>query len=74
MIASLKEEKEFSGLPINTIRELPVTLEEIRKAAETDGFIQQIKKQFRLNERNEKGQKCLDFQSTIKRLYTLTGW
>ena len=42
-IASLKEEKELLGLLINTIRESPVILEDIRKAAEKDGFIQQIK-------------------------------
>ena len=35
VIASLKEEKELSGLLINTIQEFPVTLEDIRKAAET---------------------------------------
>ena len=55
VIASLKVEKELSGLLINTIRELPVTLEDIKKAAETDAFIRQRKKQVRLNERNKKG-------------------
>ena len=60
MMASLKEEKELSGLLINTIRELPVILEDIRKAPEKDGFIQQLKK-VRLNERNEKGTKVSPF-------------
>ena len=50
-----------SLLLINTIRELPITLEDIRKAAETDGFIQQIKRQVRFNERNEKGSKVSPF-------------
>ena len=54
VIESLKEEKELSGLLINTIQELPVTVEDTRKAAEKDGFIQQIKKQVRWNERNKK--------------------
>ena len=31
VIVSLKEEKKLSGLLINTIRELPVTLEKLRK-------------------------------------------
>ena len=74
VITLLKEEKELSGLQINTIRELQVTLENIRKAAKMDSFIQQIKKQVRLNEINKKGTKCLHFQSEIKRLCTLTGW
>ena len=55
MIALLKEEKDLSGLLINAIRELWVTLEDIRKSVE--GLIQRIKKQVRLNERNEKGTK-----------------
>ena len=36
--------KRFSGLLINTMWELLVTLEDIRKATEMDSFIQQIKK------------------------------
>ena len=55
VMALLKEEKGLSGLLINTIRESPFTLEDIRKAAEMDGFTQQIKNQVRLNESNEKG-------------------
>ena len=39
VIAALREEKELSGLLCNTIRELPVTLDDINKAAETDEFI-----------------------------------
>ena len=54
LLALLKEEKELSGLLINTIQELLVTLTDIRKAAEMDGFIQQIKKQVSLNGRNER--------------------
>ena len=43
VIVSLKEEKEFSELLVSTIWELPVIFEDIRKAVEMDGFIQQIK-------------------------------
>ena len=48
--------KKLSGLLINTIRKLPVTLENIRKTAGTDIFIQQIKKQVRLNEETKREQ------------------
>ena len=47
VIAALREEKELSGLLCNTIRELPVTLDDINKAAETDEFIVKIKKRRR---------------------------
>ena len=33
VIASLKEEKELSEILVNTIRELPVILDDIKKAA-----------------------------------------
>ena len=44
VIAALREEKELSGLLCNTIRELPVTLDDINKAAETDEFMVKMKK------------------------------
>ena len=44
MIAALREEKELSGLLCHTIRELPVALDDINKAAETDKFIIKMKK------------------------------
>ena len=54
MIAALREEKELSGLLCNTIRELPVTLDDINKATETDEFIVKMKKQVQLNEKSKK--------------------
>ena len=55
MIAVLREEKELSGLLCDTIRELPVTLDDINKAAETDEFIVKMKKkQPQLNEKSKK--------------------
>ena len=62
-IVSLNEENELSALLINIIRELQVNLEDIRKATETDSFIQQIKKQVKMNERNEKGTKVSTFST-----------
>lgn len=44
VIAALKEENELTDILINTVRELPVTLEEIKKAARTDEYINKIKK------------------------------
>ena len=39
VIAALRNEKELSVLLCNTIQELPVTLEDIEKAAVKDEFI-----------------------------------
>ena len=61
VIAALREEKELSGLLCNTIRELPVTLDDINKAAETDEFIVKMKKQVQLNEKSEKDLKISPF-------------
>ena len=61
VIAALREEKELSGLLCNTIRELPVTLDDINKAAETDEFIVKMKKQMQLNEKSKKDLKILPF-------------
>ena len=61
VIAALREEKELSGLLCNTIRELPVTLDDINKAAETDEFIVKMKKQVQLNEKSKKDLKILPF-------------
>ena len=61
VIAALREEKELSGLLCNTIRELPVTLDDINKAAETDEFIVKMKKQVQLNEQSKKDLKVSPF-------------
>lgn len=44
VIAALNEEKELAEVLVNTVRELPVTLEEIRKAAKMDEYITNMKK------------------------------
>ena len=61
VIAALREEKELSRLLCNTIRELPVTLDDINKAAETDKFIVKMKKQVQLNEKLKKDWKISPF-------------
>ena len=43
VIASLRTERDLKTFLCNTVRELPVTLDEIRKEAETDDFITQTK-------------------------------
>ena len=55
VIAALHAESEVKGVLCNAIKELPVTLEEIRKRAESDAFIKKIKEQVGLKKRNEKG-------------------
>ena len=54
VIASLKDENECSNLMCNTIRELPVTIEEIRKEAVKDEFIKKMKNRVRWTEKNKK--------------------
>ena len=54
VIAALKDENECSNLVCNTIRELPVTLEEIKKEAVKDDFIKKMKNQVRWTEKNKK--------------------
>ena len=44
VIALLKEEKELSEILVSTIRELLVTLKDIKKVAKMDGFIIGMKK------------------------------
>ena len=63
MIAAWREEKEFSGLLYNTIRKLLMTLDDINKAAETDEFIVEMKKQVQLNEKSKKDSKILPFSN-----------
>ena len=53
VIGVLKAEKEVKDLLCNTVKELPVTLEEIRGKAENDAFIKKMKMQVRLKERNK---------------------
>ena len=61
VIASLKEEKELSEILVNTIRELLVMPEDIKKAAKMDKFIICMKKQVRWNEKKKKGRKVSPF-------------
>lgn len=51
VIAALTEEKEISGLLLNTIRELLVTLDKIKKEAEKDHYIVKLRNQTRWNKR-----------------------
>ena len=61
-IVSLKEEEEeLWEILVSTIRELPVILENIKKAAKMDEFIVGMKKQVRWNEKKKKGRKVLPF-------------
>lgn len=55
VIAVLKEEKELAEVLVNTVRELPVTLEEIKKAAKMDEYITNMKKHVRWNKKKKKG-------------------
>ena len=54
MIAALKQEQELKEVLINTVSELPVTLEEIKKAAKTVEYIINKNKQVKGNEKNKK--------------------
>lgn len=61
VIAALRDESELLGLLCNTIRELPVTLDDVKKAAENDDFIKKMKKQVWLNEETIKGMSVSPF-------------
>ena len=54
VIAALKQEQELKEVLINTVSELPVMLEEIKKAAKTDEYIINMNKQVKGNEKNKK--------------------
>ena len=54
VIAALKQEQELMEVLINTISELPVTLEEIKKAAKTDEYRINMSKQMKGNKKNKK--------------------
>ena len=54
IIASLKEENECEDLVCKTIRELPVTLAEIKKEAEKDEFITKSKHRVKNTSKNGK--------------------
>ena len=73
VIASLKEEKELSEILGNTLRELPVILEGIKKAAKTNEFIIGMKKQVRWNEKKKKVERCRLFQFVTERWCTQIG-
>ena len=53
VIAALKAEKEVKDMLCNTVKELLVTLNEIRGKAENDAFIKKTKMQVRLKERKK---------------------
>lgn len=61
VIAALTEEKEISGLLLNTVRELPVTLDQIKKEAEKDHYIVNLKSQTRWNKKQKKGTQISPF-------------
>ena len=54
VIAALKQEQELMEVLINTVSELPFTMEEIKKAAKTDEYIINMNKQVKGNEKNKK--------------------
>ena len=43
VIASLRSKRDYSSILFNTVKELPVTLDDIRKEAESDDFIKETK-------------------------------
>ena len=53
VIAAVKAEKEVKDMLCNTVKELLVTLDEIRGKAENDAFIEKMKMQVKLKERNK---------------------
>ncbi|XP_026441989.1 uncharacterized protein K02A2.6-like, partial [Papaver somniferum] len=50
VIASLRSERDYSSILCNTVKELPVTLDDIRKEAESDDFIKETKKKLQTDE------------------------
>ena len=52
-IAALKAEKEVKDMLSNAVKELSVTLDEIRGKAENDAFIKKMKMQVSLKKRNK---------------------
>ena len=61
VIAALKDENECANLVCNAIRELPVTLEEVKKEAVKDEFITKMKNRVRYTEKNKKGRQISPF-------------
>ena len=53
VIAAQKAEKEVKDMLCNTVKELLVTLDEIRGKAENEAFIKKMKMQVKLKERNK---------------------
>ena len=43
MITTLRSERDYSSILFNTVKELPVTLDDIKKEAESDDFIRETK-------------------------------
>ena len=61
VIAALKDEDECANLVCNAIRELPVTLEEVKKEAAKDEFINKMKSRIKITEKNKKGNQVSPF-------------
>ena len=53
VITALKAESEIKGMLVNTVNELPVTVEEIKVKSETKDFIKKKKGQVRFKEGNK---------------------
>ena len=73
VIAALKSEKEVKDMLCDTVKELPVTLDEIRGKAENDAFIKKMKTQVRLKERNNT-KVYQPFQHVTMSYYMLIGY
>ena len=50
VIASLRSERDYSSILFNTVKELPVTLDDIREKAESDDFIRETKGKLQTDE------------------------
>ena len=50
VITSLRSERDYSSILFNTVKELPVTLDNIRKEAESDDFIRETKGKLQTDE------------------------
>ena len=54
----------------NTVKEMPVTLDEVRGKAENDAFIKKMKMQLRLKERNKNTKIYQPFQYVMMFFFT----
>ena len=70
VIYALKAEKEIKDMLCNTVKEMPVTSDEIRGKAENDTFIKKMKMQVRLKEINKNIKSISAFSICDVLLYT----